>query len=325
MKNEFIEIEIDSSKQIVLWDYLNRKKFRISQNLAELILKYFRTNNIEKFENREIKCLKELGIHLEETQKNKELINLKRKWEKYGWKEAAKYHISTLDYPFRGKRDLGLDIMIKYNSEEEDNFRGKNYPETALEYHLDDIDENLLEVEGMNKSKLFLTLKYAFCYSNFVDAKWTSTKIFQRTTPSGGSRQPTEGYVFVNGIENVQTGLYYINGEKKTLQCIKYGLDISNNYKKLFPVYFSNRDGKIGAVVILTSIFEKNMYRYREARTFRSIHMDVGHITGLIEGFGKQYKFNTFVHYATDEKFIESELGVHHLEEGYQTAILIEE
>lgn len=37
------------------------------------------------------------------------------------------------------------------------------------------------------------------------------------------------------------------------------------------------------AVFVLTTHFQRNMYRYREPRTFRTLYLDAGHLGGLIE------------------------------------------
>ncbi|MBM0236171.1 hypothetical protein JNW88_01785 [Micromonospora sp. ATA32] len=41
------------------------------------------------------------------------------------------------------------------------------------------------------------------------------------------------------------------------------------------------------AVVLYSSFFERNRYRYREPRTFRTVHMDVGHLMTTCEFLGR--------------------------------------
>lgn len=146
-----------------------------------------------------------------------------------------------------------------------------------------------------------------------------------RTIPSGGARQPSEGYLYVKDIEELDSGWYYINGKKFTLEKISDYIIPNEIFEKSYSLAVSNTDINIRATIILTSVFEKNMYRYRESRTFRSIHMDIGFLLGALEELSDESEIASFIQYGLPESYFEGVLGLNYLEEGYQASIVLGE
>jgi SagB-type dehydrogenase family enzyme len=70
------------------------------------------------------------------------------------------------------------------------------------------------------------------------------------------------------------------------------------------------------AFIVVTAVFGRNMYRYREPRTFRTIFMDVGHILGTCEMIASGVGIRSFVHHAINEVEVERVLGLSALHEG---------
>ncbi|MFX3673883.1 MAG: SagB/ThcOx family dehydrogenase [Paenisporosarcina sp.] len=325
LMNEFLEFEPTESNEVFfIYDYFKRKKYKISNELFEFIID-LNLEEISEIDEESIKICYELGILIDPDEKYNEYLQLKEEWEKYGWREALKYHVATLDYPFRGERDMGIEVMLKYSKTEKDQLRKKSYSMIYKEYDLDEYDKEDLSSDFLTKGKLFLMLKYTLGYSNEINVQWTETKILQRTTPSGGSRQPTEGYFYVQDIKNLENGWYYINGLDNCLQKINNIEIDEKKMRELFPLVYSNTSMAIKAFVVLTSVFEKNMYRYREPRTFRTIHMDAGHISALMEKFAERYNYCSYVHYTSDENYILDNLNLNYLDEGFQTAVIFGE
>ncbi len=91
-----------------------------------------------------------------------------------------------------------------------------------------------------------------------------------RTSPSGGARHPTECFVLL--------------GHRKMLAYYNWYEDVF----RVDPTESAEKERVWEeaplATVYLGSRVERNMYRYRESRTFRTIHMDVGHILYVLLG-----------------------------------------
>lgn len=319
--NPFLEFElIDlNTKKIICYDYLNKKKFMINARTLYDIISNNSTNKEKYLKN---------GIFIDETNTQvKFFLKLKEKWGNYNWSEAFKYHLSTIDYKFQENLEIANQKMREYGNKEIDNLREKktSYDKFYKLSFENNINPSVEKNKNLTKEKLLLMLAYTFCFVKKGTPTWKGSEVLFRTTPSGGARQPTEGYLYVVDVEGLENGWYYINGKDFKIEKLSGVATKKESLKSKFSLIGGNLNFNIKAIVILTSVFEKNMYRYREARTFRSIHMDVGHLLGLMEEFSKRYNFLSFVQYGLEEDYIEKELGINYLEEGYQSSILFGE
>ncbi|MGH7723474.1 MAG: SagB/ThcOx family dehydrogenase [Candidatus Dormibacteria bacterium] len=99
----------------------------------------------------------------------------------------------------------------------------------------------------------------------------------RRTSPSGGSRHPTEAYVLVFNVAGVRPGGYHYSVPHHALDEVVPG----------DPADFFNSDvvmlkGRIAfaprVAIVLTSVVERSMFRYRDSRSYRVLYLDVGHL-----------------------------------------------
>ncbi len=70
------------------------------------------------------------------------------------------------------------------------------------------------------------------------------------------------------------------------------------------------------ALVVVTGVFARNMYRYREPRTLRTVFMDAGHLIGTLEMAAARVGVRSFVHHAVNDRAVEDLLGLNGLREG---------
>jgi len=274
---------------------------------------------------------------LQKTKTNSEYFDEQYpKWHEYNWGSAAEYHFFTYDYPFLDYSNNGKgwhianQRMENYSEDDPDTNRIKMYPE---EYHRIEcaqffdanIDEILKalpqETSIINLDVISLLSAFGFSKTAEAPIRWKGIPLIRRTSPSGGSRHPTEGYLLALNIEGVEAGLYHIQSYPFCLVSLKKSINL-NFVKNLFPEYWL-RDGNRtpSAIFILTSIFERNMFRYREPRTFRTIHMDAGHIIATIELMSDHLNLNTTVSHQFDAKETEDLIGIDGISEGAITTI----
>lgn len=143
----------------------------------------------------------------------------------------------------------------------------------------------------------------------------------RKTSPSGGGRHPTEGYVVVLDVEGYRPGVYHFCVENNSLDYIGEAPERSeaeNLFTGARRAPFQAR-----AYVVLTSMFERNMYRYREPRTFRTVWMDAGHMVATIEFTCFARGIPCFPQYALQDSQVETLLGVDGLQEGTVCAIAL--
>jgi SagB-type dehydrogenase family enzyme len=145
--------------------------------------------------------------------------------------------------------------------------------------------------------------------------------LIRRTSPSGGSRHPTEGYFLSIDLKDIHEGFYHIQTDPISL-CL-----IASDKHCLWEEFMRQKDSDSPALgaIVLTSVFERNMYRYREPRTFRTIHMDVGHILATIEMLSQEFRIKTRIHLNFNEDAILQQIGTSMLEEGVMAIVTLHE
>jgi SagB-type dehydrogenase family enzyme len=239
------------------------------------------------------------------------------KWKKAGWEAAAHYHFFAWDAPFLdytkegGGHDRDRKNMLQYQSEQPDNQRFKLYSEFLGRQDLPNSFQSPITLE----EKVRMLLSLAFGKRGEKPCHWSEIPLLRRTSPSGGSRHPTEGY-FLSRMNEIPSGWYHIQTEPPSL------VHFSTQSQ---PTFLESFDQQVFGFVILTTIFERNMYRYREPRTFRTVHMDVGHIIETIEQLGKELGIKTQVHLNFDEADILEKIGASKFEEGVMGVVSFKE
>lgn len=261
-------------------------------------------------------------------------LEILQKWTHYGWVEAADHHLATFDYPFLDYSEEGrmqdVQRMRQYVQVEPDTNRTKRY-ETATErvytptakealdglpLAFKDVWQGNVELEPLNAERLqtLFAIVFGKLRSRRISDNGKRLDLIRKTSPSGGSRHPTEGYAMVQVVPGMSSGVYHFSVEDNSFE--KIG---DSPAKEDLPHLFS---GPLRAsfqprvFVILTSVFGRNMYRYREPRTFRTIFMDIGHICATLEITARGLGLQCFIQHGVHDEQLEKILGLHKLSEG---------
>jgi len=344
-------------KQWTLENLLERTVYTVSPIVAMVIISFIggeKISNVLYELNQYVKCskpdiLKTINFFYyknilvkENDKKNNFALSIMKEWTNYGWIEAADYYLSTFDYPFLDYSKEGIErdslLMKKYRSEEHDFNRTKRYDSAQHRIYTQKASDSLKQLsssfnrawfqysKSKNENLQRLTLERLKLLTSITFGKLRSRKMYddkcadliRKTSPSGGSRHPTEGYIFALNIESLQPGIYHFSVADNSLEMINK-LPNQKKLESLFEGLYRSRQERgfePEALLILTSVFERNMYRYREPRTFRTIFMDVGHLSSTFEftavNLGLQCYFQ---HGVIDEK-VEKLLHIRGLSEG---------
>lgn len=268
-------------------------------------------------------------------------------WESDGWSAAADYHLATYDYPFLWYGDdIGDDfdssLMRDFEREKPDVDRTKSYPDVISSVPCPTTSESLEKM-----SVPFATVWSAYTHCNRLSAVGQIDRgtivdlcaivfgqlrvrrktidglprdLLRKTSPSGGARHPTEGYVAAITVDGLEPGFYHFAVGRRTLDLVAplppsppMAMDM------LFqgPYRCRSRHGfEPRAIVIFSSMFERNMYRYREPRTFRTVFLDVGHLTATLEIVAASMGIRCYPHHGVDDSAVEDILRLRGLEEG---------
>ncbi|MEV1117163.1 SagB/ThcOx family dehydrogenase [Actinosynnema sp. NPDC049800] len=262
------------------------------------------------------------------------LLELVEEWDRAGWREAAEYHFLAFDYPcvdYSEAAAIGIDQsrMRDYQAVEPDDDR---YKEDYLERPGIDVPEPHKDIiestpastfwtgsalkRPLSEDAFLATVSLAFGVIRERVPITDSAPLLRRTSPSGGGRHPTEGYVAVRQVPGMRSGWYHVTTRPLSLRLVRSdGVD-EKTIRSVFPNIAS-----AAAIVVVTSVFERNMYRYREPRTFRTVHMDAGHVAGTVRLAAESAGLRAVVDDATDAPTVESLLGLDGMAEGYLMSV----
>ncbi|HVQ09446.1 MAG TPA: SagB/ThcOx family dehydrogenase [Allosphingosinicella sp.] len=265
-------------------------------------------------------------------------------WAKANWSEAAEYHLSTLDYPFpdysTNGRQIDTDRMRGYIGEEPDVDRYKRIADPVSRRDLPAPDASLCDVPLAEALRDYLDpdpaqdapviddavilnlLSMTFCEVGLIKGgRWQRAPMMRRTSPSGGGRHPSEAYLLVMDVPGLKPGWYHVDVSPPQLSLMREAVFTDSELRELFPLGYGRAPFDVKCLVALTTIFERNMYRYREPRTFRTVHMDIGHLATTLGLAASAHQIMTHVAYADDDEAIERSLGLDGLEEGYMLTV----
>jgi SagB-type dehydrogenase family enzyme len=95
-----------------------------------------------------------------------------------------------------------------------------------------------------------------------------------KMTPSGGARNPYEGYVCARNVEGLEPGTYHYSAMERTLAPIGTGRPPSFDRLMAGQTWASNA----AAVIFLAAFFERSMWKYHHAAAYRVAMIEAGHI-----------------------------------------------
>ena len=321
-------LETDYKTAIILISFMNGSTI---ENTYSIFSYYFsiQTEDYLKFVE---KLLEADFLQAEDNASNMWVKKVLTDWNRYGWRKAADYHILTYDYPFwdykQGGREADREIMEEYAKKEKDFNRGKKYKNIEKEINTPSPISILKKFDtpfkmsykkeltnfNVEKTKILMSLVFGVLRTRTVPDSNNRKNLVRKINPSGGSRHPSEGYLFNLSIEGLEKGIYHYSSITSTLDYLK---DIPSNpqLRELFPGLY-RAPFEPQAFIVITSVFERNMYRYREPRTFRTIFMDVGHIIENIDKICNYLGLDNFQHQGIEDRLVESILDINYLEEG---------
>jgi SagB-type dehydrogenase family enzyme len=269
--------------------------------------------------------------------KMRRFISVNQRWNSFGWCEAADYHYSSYDYQFIDASaegsDAALKLMRTYGDTERDAARCKKYAQYEFELalpcpaagligaRLESVFDGekhggVLDFEALQK-----LLSISVGQIGAITPRWDGEPLLLRTSPSGGARHPTETYVCIFNISGIDAGWYHVQINPLKLVCLTRSGASDDDGRSCFPSLFDRARFKIQCALVLTCVFERNMYRYREPRTFRSVHIDAGHLAETFEAVSASLGIQSFGQYHANEERINSILHINHVVEGFMMCI----
>lgn len=98
---------------------------------------------------------------------------------------------------------------------------------------------------------------------------------YRRTSPSAGGLQATEGYVWVQNVDDLKPGIYHYISEQHVLEKVRdLPAEVISTY--LCGQHWANN---LGFAIFFTSRFDKLWWKYPHSRAYRPMLLDVGHLS----------------------------------------------
>ncbi|MCR6850385.1 SagB/ThcOx family dehydrogenase [Bacillus sp. IBL03825] len=240
--------------------------------------------------------LLDAGILIQENQSlQKHFETQEVIWRNYGWEDPFLFHLHTnqlpkMDYKTDPKGFEDKALMEKYLKIEKlpDNYKEMN---TRIQIYLpknpqvkqQKLTEVFTDWVGSARYSGPLSLD-EFSWITYLGYGQTANRRLPitgnhvaKTSPSGGSRHPTEVYPIVLSVDGLIPGLYHYNVKNHSLELLRENF-YEEFVKKHIITHPSRPAFKPTVVYLYTTIFERSMYRYREPRSYRVMNYDLGHL-----------------------------------------------
>ncbi|MEV4222787.1 SagB/ThcOx family dehydrogenase [Nonomuraea sp. NPDC049725] len=314
-------------------DLLTNRRFALDATTLKVLVSVAAGADAAGLDPERLARLAALGLVRRGTAWSEEL---RRGWRARNWEAAARYHVATFDYPFldysaaKGGFAVDRQQMGEFRQIEPDMNRVKSYPgaETfplprpsagLLDGPVAMTPETARQEPPPDALARVLSMAFGAIGEIHYDVQ-PAAPALRRTSPSGGARHPCEAYLYNLGFEEFPAGVYHVHPTEPRLESVAE-VPPEEQLAAQFQATWVRAPFTVRAIVVVTCVFERNMYRYREPRTFRTVHMDAGHLAATVELAARSLGLRTFTQYRDSEPLVEAHLGLHHLEEGYLLSV----
>ncbi len=258
-----------------------------------------------------------------------EVFDLERereRWEEVGWGVAFDYYVCIRDYPYYDDNDPD-SILERVSQRAERNGSPpplyKEY-EDVLRVELEEVDDRTLgsvasvlaadsqkpnqnEQSTIGAETLSKVLYYSFGETGRQTLEGVG-EFLLKTSPSGGSRHPTEAYVAVLDVDGIKQGFYHYSVKD-------HGLERLGTAKGVVESLRDAAESPPSFVVVFTSVLARDMWKYRDPRAFRIPNHDVGHLMETFRLVCAATDLNVTFEQEYEKQQLATKLGINRLTE----------
>ena len=132
-------------------------------------------------------------------------------------------------------------------------------------------------------------------------------RLSRKTSPSGGARHPGEVYLMALRVKGLRRGLYHYHPLRHRLETIRSGATAAQATR-----YCANAThvGKAAALFLMTAVFPRTMWKYRNPRAYRVVLLDAGHLCQTFCLVATWLGLAPFCTAALKDTLIERDLGI---------------
>jgi SagB-type dehydrogenase family enzyme len=229
------------------------------------------------------------GVFVPASAATSETLERAQSWWRYGWSEAFTYHEATRDYPFlemTGQSAVNADRerMVEYASEAPPPCTSlafspiRSVPLRKL-HHGESTDALVSQLSSLDRRGLTgLAVLLDICFGERGRVSFPSQgTFFLKSIPSGGARHPAEAFLAVFDCDGIAAGTYHYNVELHALDLID-STSRTDEWRHATYDLWARGVRAPFALLVIATVWERAMWRYRDARSWRAPIFDVGHI-----------------------------------------------
>jgi SagB-type dehydrogenase family enzyme len=260
--------------------------------------------------------LVELGLLVPENSKHQRLDDLiTREWGR--WLPEGSFHFSTKDVFYlrgRSRRELKAILPTRPPPNSFKTAKGirkalpkRSFPDSEF------VDVLLARKTHRRFSKGKLKLEEM---SQLLSLVWGVTgqasssvfgKLVYKTSPSGGARHPGEVYVMALRVEGLKPGLYHYHPGRHYLT--RLGASVTPSKAALYCARQEHATDA-AALFLMTAVFGRTMWKYRNARAYRVVLLEAGHLCQTFCLVATWLGLAPFCTAAVKDTLIENDLGL---------------
>ena len=132
-------------------------------------------------------------------------------------------------------------------------------------------------------------------------------KLLHKTSPSGGARHPGEVYLMALRVKGLKAGLYYYHPVHHHLERVS---DAATREKAMQYCAGQKYTRNAAALFLMTAVFERTMWKYRQPRAYRVVLLDAGHLCQTFCLVATWLGLAPFCTAALKDTLIEKDLGI---------------
>jgi SagB-type dehydrogenase family enzyme len=131
--------------------------------------------------------------------------------------------------------------------------------------------------------------------------------IVLKTSPSGGARHPLEAYVIAQNVSGLSPGAYHYDAASHELVDLARPVSSEQFQRALADQYYY---APASAIVVMTAVVSRKMWRYPYSRAYRSILIEAGHFGQTFCLLATAFDLAPFCTMAFRDSELESLIGV---------------
>lgn len=296
----------------VIRDLFHRRNFQIDLKLVDFIFSIVSPQSSEQIKqnlinqslidivnaDEAVSFFLQNELLIETSHAANELFQRTEFWMNYSWGSAQEYNAATYNFDYLtgtfDDRSKDKELMKQYlevssppsHYKEVHSQNIISLPDYSDEIKSYDLASTLLpEPNAKNEGKPFSQEDLsALCFFPFGRTGSISFHnqgdFLLKCVPSGGARHPVECSLFSFG-NDVPDGLYQYDVKNHALGSLNKKVSLDELKKVIYEIGI-----KVGfepkVILVLSLMFERSYWRYKEARSYRVIHNDVGHVLEAI-------------------------------------------